>query len=765
MNYKRLNARLKGGNQSKFDRLEHAFEAEAQALQPAFVPQINHPTSNYDQEIAHIRKGDEKLGLTFQRLNQQQRHAVFHPTNYTLLAAMVGSGKTTVLIAKIFYLHFIQHVPFEKMVVLTFTNKAAREIKERIALFMGDGTQQKALRYFGTFHAVARQLLEEHPQLTSLGFKPGFLILDEQEKQNFLERIITQEGLRLKYQSKLAKRWKSFKETGSVLMGNMKEPDDLERLIELAEQEKRRNNCMDFDDLLEHALSLLQTKVHQPPEWIIVDEFQDCNAVQLDLIAGLKAEDSKLFFVGDPNQSIYAWRGSKEHIFKEVYAQGQATWMELPYNYRSTKSILGVAENLLLEQNSALIATRQAGNPIALVKHFDDQQEAFYLREQILKLQQEKEGKASVAILFRTHEQIKIVEAVFKQANIPMQLSKQHGIYADPVHTFLLHVFKLCCRPHDIDACLAVLCDKKFGIFKRSAKLIKALHRAEADQSALDAAILYVRQNKPEQLAFVYFLQQVKGFTQHFLTRDERQTNKLLSYLGLTELLKPTSVHHADYLQALDTAWTQLCLFMDQKSWGTPAETFLLALDQVVLEASFFINERQKEQGKGVHLMTIHAAKGLEFDHVFISGVNTGIVPLQRHQRSQNLKEEKRLLFVAITRGKNTVEMGWHVQPSFPQATPEPSYFLNAIPESLLERRVPASVADKETEQGATDEWTVHAPVLHKKYGKGTLIALTEEDIVCRFESVGEKTFSRAFAKALLSQDSNSCFNPFSDRP
>ncbi len=190
---------------------------------------------------------------------------------------------------------------------------------------------------------------------------------------------------------------------------------------------------------------------------------------------------------------------------------------------------------------------------------------------------------------------------------------------------------------------------------------------------------------------------------------------------------------------------------MTEKGWGSCQEIFQVAIDQVVLEGTFQINDRIKEKGFGVHLLTIHAAKGLEFDKVYIAGANTGIIPLTQHQGSQNLKEEKRLLFVAITRGKDSVEIGWHAQPSFRNAKPEPSYFLNAIPETLLERRVSGEAEKQEQEDEPKEEWSVNAKVEHKKYGSGIITSVTDTDLVCTFDGVGEKSFSKAFAKALLS--------------
>ena len=754
MNYKRLNAKIKSTSSHGWGQIENAFEAEGRALNPVFKAEVNHPQSNYSSDIETIRVKNVKLGITFERLNKHQRHAVFHSSQNTLLAAMVGSGKTTVLIAKIFYLHFIKGVALSQMVVLTFTNKAAREIKERIATFLGemDEDMNQQLRYFGTFHSVARQLLEEHPQLLSMGYQSGFMIMDEQDKQEFLQRIITQNGLTVKYQNKLSKRWKKYKETGSVIMGNMKAEDDLELLIELAETEKRAGNSMDFDDLLINCNYLLKEHGAQSPQWIIVDEFQDCNAVQLELIENLKNSNTNIFAVGDPNQSIYGWRGSNENIFREQLTQWNATWMELPHNYRSTENILSAAESLLLEQNNSLIATRSVGIPIELVRHFDDQQEAYYLREKMISLQNQSVELDTVAILFRTHEQIKVVETVFSQADIPFQLGKRMELYDDVAQTFLLRIFKLCCNPNDLDSCLAIICDKTFGVLNRTQKMILFLQVRDDATSVLQAMIDYLQKNKKSSYDYLNLLNKIETFSSQFLKEKEASAQQLIDYLGLQNLLKPTSVHHKDYLKSVESAWSQMQRYINEKCWGNRKDFFHIAIDQVVLEGTFMINDRIKEKGSGVHLLTIHAAKGLEFDQVYIAGANTGIIPLTQHSGSQNLKEEKRLLFVAITRGKNAVEIGWHAQPSLRNAESEPSYFLNAIPETLMKRRMSGEDKNNEKTSAEDEEWIVNQTIQHKKYGKGVITSISDTELICTFETVGEKSFSKAFAKALLTK-------------
>ncbi|WP_163712244.1 ATP-dependent helicase [Mangrovibacterium lignilyticum] len=756
MRYKRLHSRLKGSSaENTFDQLANAFEAEGQVLQHSFAPLIHHPVSDYGEEIERIRTIDAKLGRTFERLNRHQRHAVFHEAQHVILSAMVGSGKTTVLIAKLFYLHFIAHVPFDQIVVLTFTNKAAREIKERIAAFLGevDSTMKEQLRYFGTFHAVARQLLQEHPKLEKIGFKPGFLIMDEQEKQEFLERLIAQENLTIKYENQLAKRWRNYHRNGEIMMGNMKAEDDFEQLVRLAESEKRALNTMDFDDLIGLCNRLLEEQVPASPKWIIVDEFQDCNAEQLQLIEQLRGNDSKLFVVGDQNQSIYGWRGSKERLFQEVQSSWEATWMELPQNYRSTGTILSAAESLLNQNEGALIATRQSGMPIDLVRHFDDQQEAYYLREQMLSLKQDNIALDTVAILFRTHQQIKIVETVFGQAAIPHQLVKRTELHENPAQTFLLRIFKLCINPNDFDACLSVSCDPTFGALKRTPKLIQTLHLRESGTSVLQAMHQYLEKRKTSAKEHLQLLEQVEKFKQEFLSETEDSAQQLIDFLALRSILKPTSIHHEAYLTAITEAWDQLKRYMKEQGWGDASSIFHVALDQVVLEGTFQINNRIKEEGQGVHLLTIHASKGLEFDRVYIAGANTGVIPLTQHQKgSQNIKEEKRLLFVAMTRGKNKVEIGWHAQPALRNAEPKPSYFLNSIPDTLLNHRVSVSSAEGTTEPEVVDEWPINRTVLHKKYGAGKVTSVDDKELICTFDSVGEKSFSKAFAKVLLTK-------------
>jgi superfamily I DNA/RNA helicase len=248
----------------------------------------------------------------FDKLNEYQKKAVMNRDRYVILNAVVGSGKTTVLTHKVLYVNFIDNVPLEDMVVLTFTNKAAAEIMDRVSGF-DEGLVEK-MKYFGTFHSVARRILSEHPGLTELGYTGEFNVIDNEEAAKILTEIIEGKKLSIKYRSKLMKRIEEFKR-GKHLYGVMKNEDDIGELYDLYKREKLNRDVMDFDDLIENCIKILDKPLN--PKWIIVDEFQDTDERQLELISRIAGEDTNVFVIGDPNQVIYSWRTGNSNIFEK----------------------------------------------------------------------------------------------------------------------------------------------------------------------------------------------------------------------------------------------------------------------------------------------------------------------------------------------------------------------------------------------------------------------------------------------------------------
>lgn len=357
----------------------------------------------------------DKYLKDFEKLNKYQREAVTLMDKHVVLNAVVGSGKTTVLTHKVIYLNQIEKVPLEEMVVLTFTNKAANEIRERVSAF--DDEIGAAMKYFGTFHSVARTILSESAKIQSMGYTKDFGIIDNVEAAQMLVDIIDREKLKIKYKAKLMKRIDDFKK-GKSLYGIMKNQDDIGELYNEYLREKVKNNIMDFDDLIENCISVLDEPIN--PKWIIVDEFQDTDIRQLEMIRRLGGVDTNIFVIGDPNQVIYSWRTGNNDIFNEFKRVYDAKEINLPINYRSSKTIIEAAKALL--NGSNIEGIMGYGNSIIIRKHFDSFNEALHITRKIKDLHDEGISYKDIGILYRRQVQGEILADVLNKNEIPYKL-------------------------------------------------------------------------------------------------------------------------------------------------------------------------------------------------------------------------------------------------------------------------------------------------------------------------------------------------------
>lgn len=351
-----------------------------------------------------------------------------------LVNAAVGSGKTTVLIAKALYEHAVCGVPLREMAVLTFTNKAADEIRERMRAADPEARDEETA-WFGTFHSVALRLLQQALPVGELGFTPAFTVLAPDEELELAERLICEHGLCVKYRNKLIKRMEAFA-SGRSLYGVMKRGDDIGRLCELLAAEKLRLNAMNFDDLLKNATRLLRNAGWSPRR-VIVDEFQDCDALQTELLRSMASPETKLFVVGDPNQVIYSWRGGGRDIFRRFAAEFGATELSLPVNYRSSATILEAAK-FFLEDRSQLEGIRDPGAGIVVRNHYNPFLEAVSLAETIWRLHETGAPWREIAVLFRLQRQSAALEDAFARRGIPfaaqMRKSVKEALVAESVN-------------------------------------------------------------------------------------------------------------------------------------------------------------------------------------------------------------------------------------------------------------------------------------------------------------------------------------------
>lgn len=371
-----------------------------------------------------------------EKLNNEQKQAVLDTSQVCMVNASVGSGKTTVLTNKVLYILDELNVSTKDLVVLTFTNKAANEIKERVNTLFTNGIEMK---FFGTFHSVAMKLLKEELKVEELGFTTDFTIITPEEEAELANEIIEENSLNIKYRKKIIKRLEKY-EYGILNYGIMKENDDIEFLVKLLKERKIKENQMSFSDLLYFSIEQLN-KGYYKAKWVVVDEFQDCDIHQLDFINALTDENTHIFVVGDPNQVIYSWRGGNCNIFDEFKNKYNCTELSLPINYRSSASILDVAK-VFLKNDCVLKGVRDIGNKIIINNHYDAFQEAQYLAEQIKnKVTNNELQYKDVAIFYRMQKQSEIIEQVFTKEKIPFEVSLRKTVNDIPVLRWFIKIF------------------------------------------------------------------------------------------------------------------------------------------------------------------------------------------------------------------------------------------------------------------------------------------------------------------------------------
>lgn len=770
--------------------------------------------SNIIEEKAGMKMAEDRARQI--RLNEYQRAAVLDESPACVVNANVGSGKTTVLIEKILYLHLERQVPLEQMVVLTFTNKAADEITERLLRREPDITTEQ-VEGFGTFHSVALRLLKNRLPVEAAGWTKEFMVMDPDEEADLAAEIIAEQGLKVKYKNRLKKRLEQ--EYPSYLSGKTESryKDDLFCLYPLLQEEKKRQNKMSFSDLLRISTQLLvQRKMAAGsveagrqaekgaadrkageiwrPAWIIVDEVQDSDMLQLDFLAALRdcgreEAPAKIFAVGDPNQVIYSWRGTGENMFFLLKHRFGAKELTLPVNYRSNASILEAA-NRFLQFGSGIQGSRTEVSRIAVKNHYDPFQEAEYLAERISAIHEEGMPYGEIAVFYRLQRQSEILTKVFERQGIPYELSVKKTIKDIPVLNWIVKVLRFSVNTSDAQMAVQVLTDRQYGesCTKKNAKRIIMEESGGSGCAAGGAEMLYRR---------------MKGFAENI---DSASAEELFQYFGLREALHPASSGYAEDERLAMDFLEKMCAACSRKGISAPEKgSFAEAVREFVNSSALYgmqadagekaagENGGERAAADSVRLMTLHASKGLEFDTVFIIGVNQGLLPLQCRSFEQE-EEERRLFFVGITRARNCLELSWYTNPGEPGVSGEPSRYLRMLPDQLLERgdvkseeerwsglqqmrrqvreqirskrargyeeTLPA-LPEPEAEEQAQDEPGEQAgdghgssgekaepiPVRHRKYGEGILIAEDEMTVTAEFPGYGQKQFLKAFGE------------------
>lgn len=616
-------------------------------------------------------------------LNELQRKAVLHGEGPCLVIAGAGSGKTKVLTTRIANL-VLNGVPSCNILAITFTNKAAKEMKERLEKLVPENNA-----FVGTFHSFGLRIIRENTD--SLNMTSNFTILDSDDVGTLIKKIIKEKG----YDPKQVTP--SFvKNKISFIKNEMLTNSEAEKLLntdmdKIAYQiyieyntKLRKNNSVDFDDLLKLPVELFRNNpsilehYQDKFKYILIDEYQDTNEVQYQLVKLLAAKYQNLFVVGDPDQSIYQFRGANyQNILNFEHDYKNTEVIALEDNYRSTKMILDAA-NSVIKNNSErkeknLRSHHGDGVKIKYMRGYNEKDEIVKVITEIKKLLENGYSKKDIAIFYRTNAQSRVVEEQFLKENIPYKVVGSYYFYARKEIKDLICYLRLILNTDDDISLRRVINTPKRGIGETS--IVKLEKEALLNNTSMYDAI-----TSGKELEFKHIIEELK---------------KDMESMSLTELvddvLEKSGMKNS--LEADNTLESELRLdnLMEFKSITATFEqnTGSVDLKDFLEEISLIADiEEHKEDSDVVTLMTIHSAKGLEFPVVFLVGMEEGIFPHQNSFCEENgIEEERRLCYVGITRAEKKLYLSNARQRMLYGNTSQnpPSRFLKEIDPNVLE--------------------------------------------------------------------------------
>ncbi|WP_156291006.1 DNA helicase PcrA [Oceanobacillus salinisoli] len=703
-------------------------------------------------------------------LNKEQKEAVKTTEGPLLIMAGAGSGKTRVLTHRIAYLIGEKEVAPRNILAITFTNKAAREMKERVRHLVGSESENM---WVSTFHSMCVRILRR--DIERIGYNRNFTILDSGDQLSVVKQVLKNKNIDAKKfdpramigQISSAKNELVTYEEFSKNAGNFYDRTVAE-VYEGYQKMLQKNHSLDFDDLIMQTIHLFK-RVPEVLEfyqrrfqYIHVDEYQDTNHAQYSLVKQLANRFQNLCVVGDSDQSIYAWRGadiSNILFFEKDYPSAKAVFLE--QNYRSTKSILAAANKVIANNPGRKPKNLWTDNPdgqkINYYQGATEQDEALYITNKIQELTgQEGYSPSEIAILYRTNAQSRAVEDAFVKSGVSYQMVGGTKFYDRKEIKDMLAYLRLITNPNDDISFERVVNVPKRGIGKTSIEKLRA-YAAEHDISFYQTIqeVDFTGVSKKAANALAEFGQLIKNLVQQqdFLTATD-MVEQVLERTGYEQMLKnENSLESQSRLENLEEFMTVT------KDFEETAEdkTLVAFLTDLALIADIDkVDEEDTDSEEKVTMMTLHAAKGLEFPVVFLIGMEEGVFP---HKRSlmdeEEMEEERRLAYVGITRAEKQLYLTHaKMRTLFGRTNMNPvSRFINEIPEDLIEGLEelktsmfgnsfseksflgqPARPIDKpspvkrkaerkQKTSGAENEaWAPGDKASHKKWGVGTVV-------------------------------------------
>ena len=646
-------------------------------------------------------------------LNEAQQQAVSYIDGPSLVIAGAGSGKTRVLTYKIAYLLQQGMKPWSIM-ALTFTNKAAREMKERIGKLVGNDLAQHL--YMGTFHSIFSRILRAEAE--HIGFNSNFTIYDESDSRSLIKAIVKEKGLDEKTYKPAAVHAKISKAKNNLMSAEAYDADadifmqnkrsNMEKMGEVYReyvQRCKQANAMDFDDLLVLTFQLfrdheeVRRKYAERFDFILVDEYQDTNHVQMSIVMQLCREKLRVCAVGDDSQSIYSFRGANIDNILNFQRQLPGTRLfKLEQNYRSTQTIVEAANSLIRRNRNQIpkeVFSRNAeGEKIQYKPAYSDKEEALIVAKDIKRIKREDDcGYDDFAILYRTNAQSRSFEEEFRKQGIPYRIYGGLSFYQRKEIKDIIAYFRLVANPDDEEAIKRIINYPARGIGATTvAKVAACAHENQVSiwEVIGEAAHYGLNVNKGTLTKLENFRLLISSFIDRSHTLDVYALgDAIIKEAGISEdIMQGKDADDLARQENLEEFLSGMQTFVaERQEEGRMDETFLTDFLQDVALLTDADSDGEKDEPR-VSLMTVHAAKGLEFATVFVVGLEENIFPSPIAATTmRELEEERRLLYVAITRAEKHCILT-NAQNRFRYGKMEfdnPSRFIEEIDSDLIE--------------------------------------------------------------------------------
>ena len=675
-------------------------------------------------------------------LNDRQKEAVLYNDGPLLIIAGAGAGKTKTLTTKIAYLIEEENVNPHNILAITFTNKAAKEMKDRLYMLVGDLAKKLQV---STFHSFGLKLLRENYEV--LGYDKNFVIMDSDDSLTVVKKIIKDMGYDPKIYNPRAIRNKI-----SSCKNEMTSPEayekyavsDYEKVVQEVyakyETKLQRNNSVDFDDLLLLPIELFKKnpdildKYQDLYKYLLIDEYQDTNEAQYILTKLLCAKNRRITCVGDDSQSIYSFRGANyKNILNFENDYKDAKTILLEENYRSTSTILDAANQVIknnkMRKDKNLWTARGVGDKIKYYRAYNEKDEAQYVIRKVKELINRGVEYQDIVVLYRTNAQSRVIEDEFLKENLPYRVVGSLYFYARKEIKDLIAYLRLIHNSKDNISLLRAINTPKRGI---GLKTIENLQ----EKADLEGTSIYDAITSGKEMDFKNTIEKLKAISND-LTLTEL-IDKVLDASGLRADLESEKTLEAEVrLENLEEFKSITKSFEEREG--------LISLEDFLLEISLISDvEEYKDDPNRVSLMTVHSVKGLEFNHVFVVGMEEGIFPhMNSLMENSELEEERRLCYVAITRAKDDLHLvNARRRTLFGKEQINPvSRFLSEIPKDLMESNAKEELPQHEEKIQVGEmfreeevDYQVGDYVYHESFGTGRVTEVTNTLVSVAFK-------------------------------